>query len=158
DLGHALDDADVALDGAFELLVGGLIGRAVIGGGGLLDAVELDQNDALHHAEFKGLGWHAARNEAATGCLQGRACVSRVSRERVGVRDGAVGCDPVGFCHRSLLLALETIMTEARMVARRVAAASGTRAAALVIEAWSVRLPGDETFASPAALSADEGE
>ena len=42
-------------DGSFQQLVRRLIGDAVVGGGCLFGAVELEEDDALHHAQLKGL-------------------------------------------------------------------------------------------------------
>src|SRR5215831_4090850 len=97
--GNSLDDPDVALGGAAELLERGLIARAVVGRGRLRDAVELDDDDALALPGLVGLRRHATDEEASARRLDGRCRELRVSGHRVGILDSVIAHDPVRLCH-----------------------------------------------------------
>src|SRR6201981_4071307 len=60
--GDALDDADLALDGAAQESDGGLVGGALVGLDGLFDGVELDHHGSLLQSGFVG----ACRSAAGT--------------------------------------------------------------------------------------------
>src|SRR5215831_19172824 len=97
--GNSLDDPDVALGGAAELLERGLIARAVVRRGRLRDAVELDDDDALALPALVRLRRRAADEEASAPGLDGGCRELRVRGERVGILDGVIARDPVRLCH-----------------------------------------------------------
>src|SRR5580700_8978344 len=96
------DDADVALRAAAEHFQRGLIARAVMGGGGLFDAVEFDDDDALHDALLIGFCGVAASNEFAAAGGDCRPGELGVFGQSVRIGNGKICRYPIGLGHGCL--------------------------------------------------------
>src|SRR5258708_13048924 len=68
-LAYTFDDPNVAIGAVVERFERGLVARTVVRLDGLVEAVELDHNDALHHPPFIDLGWPAADQKPPAGGL-----------------------------------------------------------------------------------------
>ena len=99
---HAFDDAHIAFTRIAERGECLLIGRAVVGGNGLFDAVELDRNGALSDALLIGLDGAAASRKAAAIAGYGWSGEFGVRRQRGRIRNSAIEGDPVSLGHRLL--------------------------------------------------------
>ncbi len=80
----AFDDADFPFGTVAQSGQRGLVGGAVMSGDSLLDAVELDQHDALLQAALVNLRRFAARQKAASPGSEGRTGELRVCGKFVG--------------------------------------------------------------------------
>lgn len=94
----AFDDAEVAFDAVGEGGEGLLVGGALVGGHGLLEGVELDQDSALGDSGVVGDGAAAADDGAAARGADGGAGQLVVGGELLGVGDGAVGAGRCASC------------------------------------------------------------
>src|SRR5262249_10012461 len=106
---HRFDDAYVALGGVAQHLQCGLITGAIVGGDGLLHAVEFDDENALKHAIFVNLTRIAAGEQAAasTGHCWSRELGIFGKGVRIGNR--TVGRNKIGFGHCSPPFSLDVL-------------------------------------------------
>src|SRR5204863_1756788 len=72
-------------------------------GGGLLDAVEFDDDDALQEPGLIGFRRRAPRQKPPASRLDRRTGELGVARQSVGIRDRTIGRYPVGLGHCGLL-------------------------------------------------------
>jgi hypothetical protein len=96
-----LDDAQVAFGGISEHAQSSLVGRALVGGDGLVDAVELDQGRSLGYSGLEDPSRISPGEKAAIRCPHGRAGKLDVGGEPIGITDRSERVDPVGLGHRS---------------------------------------------------------
>src|SRR6516165_7658030 len=95
------NDANVALGGVAQHLQCGLIARAVVGRGGFIQAVELDQDNALDHSLFVSFGGVAAGEEAAASSDHRRPRKLGVFGKGVRIGNRTIGRDYIRFGHCS---------------------------------------------------------
>src|SRR5215471_9721115 len=98
----AFDDTQVAVDRVAEHFERSLITGTVVRGGGLRDAVELDQHDAFLAAFLVSLGGSATGEKAAAGGGDRRSGELGIGGKRVRVGNRKVGRNPISFGHRVL--------------------------------------------------------
>src|SRR5262249_54642979 len=105
----SVDEAYVALGVVSQHLQCGLITGAIVGGDGLLHAVEFDDDNALEHALFVSFGRIAAGEEAAASTGH---CWSRelgIFGKGVGIGNRTVGRNKIGFGHCSPPFSLDVL-------------------------------------------------
>src|ERR1043165_2399374 len=98
---YAFDDAQVAIGAVAEHLQRFLVPRAVMRRGGVIDAVELDDDDPLQQPRLIRFDGSAARQKAPAGGLDCRTGKLGIPGQRVGVRDRTIRRHPIGFRHSS---------------------------------------------------------
>jgi hypothetical protein len=91
------DDAHVALGAVAQRGERLLIGRTVMCRHGLLDAVELNQNGALHEPVFVDFGRFAARKKTGAVSNESGASQLGIGCKFFWIFDSAVRADPIGF-------------------------------------------------------------
>src|SRR5882757_3934433 len=97
---EAFDDAEVALEAVGEYGQRLLVGRALVCGGRLFEAVELDQDDALGDSGFVCDDPAAAAGERPPACgVDGQTGQFVVEIKHLRVCDGGVDADPVALGH-----------------------------------------------------------
>jgi len=101
-LRHAFHDAEVSDGAVAQKLERGLVAFAVMGGDGAVDAVELDDDDALGEALLVGLGGRAASQEAAAGGADRRRGKLGIGGQGVRIRDRLIASNPVRLRHCAL--------------------------------------------------------
>ena len=99
---YTLDDPQIPIGGLAEHLQRGLIALAVVGGHGLLHAVELDHDHALGDPRLVRFRGVAAREKAPAGGGNGGTRELRVSRQCVRIRNRTIERDPIRLCHCDL--------------------------------------------------------
>src|SRR5258706_3576867 len=97
----SLDDAYLPVDGVAENPQRFLVAGTVVRRDGLGDAVEFDEDRSLLERALVGLRRHPAREEASARALQCGTRKLRIGVERLGVVNGTIGSNPIGFWHGS---------------------------------------------------------
>jgi hypothetical protein len=100
--GNAIDDPQIAIGAIAQDAQRLLIGRAIMRGNGLCDAVELDEDRALVDATLVDLLRQSAREKAAARSLQRRSRQFGVGRDRCLIPNGPVCRNPISLGHNPL--------------------------------------------------------
>ena len=86
-----------------------LIGRTVVGRQGRVNRFEFDEHGTLSDALLLYCGGHSTSEELAPGRGDGGQRQFRVSRQCVGIMNGVVRADPVGFGHQKISLCFAAV-------------------------------------------------
>src|SRR5437764_1384069 len=96
---YAFDDTQIAIGALAERFQRFLIAGAVMRRDRLLNAVELNDDDALQESRLVGFRRVPSRKKPPASCLNRRTGKLGVAGQRVRIRDRAVGCYPISLGH-----------------------------------------------------------